>query len=158
MSIIGIIAVAENLAIGKGGKLPWHYSSDLKFFKLATQTNMVVMGWNTWNSIGKPLPNRLNVVLSRHHQVESQPHLLQLRSKEEVLALADYLEGDVFIIGGAETYKLFTDEIEKWLVTEVPQKIENADTFVAADFLENFKLRDTVELEEDLRVKIYERN
>ncbi len=158
MSIIGIIAVAENLAIGKGGKLPWHYSSDLKFFKLATQTNMVVMGWNTWNSIGKPLPNRLNVVLSRHHQVESQPHLLQLRSKEEVLALADYLEGDVFIIGGAETYKLFTGEIEKWMVTEVPQKIENADTFVAADFLENFKLRDTVELEEDLRVKIYERN
>jgi len=63
--IIGIVAIAKNYAIGKDGKLPWHYSSDLKFFKETTAGNAVVMGSNTWRSIGKPLPNRLNVILSR---------------------------------------------------------------------------------------------
>ena len=52
--IIGIVAIADNLAIGKEGKLPWHYSADLKHFKQTTTGNAVVMGSNTWRSIGKP--------------------------------------------------------------------------------------------------------
>jgi len=63
--ITGIVAIAQNLAIGKNGRLPWHYSSDLKFFKQTTLDNAVVMGFNTCKSIGKPLPRRLNIVLSR---------------------------------------------------------------------------------------------
>jgi dihydrofolate reductase len=58
MSIIGIVAIAQNYAIGKDGKLPWHYPADLKFFKQTTTNHAVVMGFNTWKSIGKPLPNR----------------------------------------------------------------------------------------------------
>ena len=100
--IIGIVAVAQNLAIGKDGKLPWHYSSDLKFFKQTTLDNAVVMGFNTWQSIGKPLPNRLNIVLSRSNSIENQPSVLLLRSREQVLALAKYLNCDLFIIGGAD--------------------------------------------------------
>ena len=157
MNIIGIVAIAKNLAIGKDGKLPWHYSADLKFFKQTTLNHVVVMGWNTWNSIGKPLPKRLNIVLSRSKNLESQPNLLLLRNKSEVLALADYLKCDVFLIGGAQTYEEFSDVIDKWIVTEIPESGVGADAFMPEDFLENFELKETVELETDLRVKIFER-
>lgn len=158
MSIIAIVAIAQNFAIGKNGKLPWHYSADLKFFKQTTLNHAVVMGWNTWKSIGKPLPKRLNVVLSRSNNLENQPSLLLLRSKAEVLALADYLKCDLFLIGGAQTYSEFEDAIDKWIVTEIPESVEDADAFMPRNFLANFKLTETISLEDDLRVKIYERN
>jgi len=157
MSIIGIIAVAQNYAIGKDGKLPWHYSADLKFFKQTTLNHAVVMGFNTWKSIGKPLPQRLNIVLSRSSNLESQPTVLLLRSTDEVLSLANYLNCDLFVIGGAKTYENFADTIEKWIVTEVPETIEDADTFMTRDFLDNFRVKETKELENNLRVKIYNR-
>ncbi|HEX8248737.1 MAG TPA: dihydrofolate reductase [Pyrinomonadaceae bacterium] len=155
--IIGIVAVAQNLAIGKDGKLPWHYSPDLKFFKRTTLDNAVVMGFNTWQSIGKPLPNRLNIVLSRSNSIENQPNVLLLRNSEQVLTLAKYLNCDLFIIGGAETYKNFSGAIEKWIVTEIPETIENADAFMPPDFLDDFKLQEKKELENNLSVKIYSR-
>lgn len=153
--IIGIVAVAQNLAIGKDGKLPWHYSPDLKFFKQTTLDNAVVMGFNTWQAIGKPLPNRLNIVLSRSNSIANQPSVLLLRSREQVLALAKYLNCDLFIIGGAETYKNFSGEIEKWIVTEIPETIENADAFMPPDFLDDFELKEIKELDRDLHAKTY---
>ncbi len=155
--IIGIVAIAQNFAIGKDGKLPWHYSADLKFFKRTTLNNAVVMGFNTWKSIGKPLPKRLNIVLSHSRNLENQPNVLLMRNKEEVLALSDYLNCDLFVIGGAETYKNFADVIEKWIVTEIPETVEDADAFMPEDFLNNFKLRETENLEDDLKVKFYEK-
>lgn len=155
MAIIGIVAVAQNYAIGKDGKLPWRYPADLKFFKQTTLGHAVSMGFHTWQSIGKPLPKRLNIVLSRSANIENQPNLLLLRSVEEVLALADYLKCDLFIIGGAETYKNFADAIERWIVTEIPEQIEDADRFMPEDFTSGFDLAETKELENDLRVRIY---
>ncbi len=155
MAIIGIVAIAQNYAIGKDGKLPWHYSADLKFFKQTTLNHAVVMGFNTWKSIGKPLPQRLNIVLSRSSNLESQPSVLLLRSTNEVLSLANYLNCDLFVIGGAKTYENFTDTIENWIVTEVPETIEDADTFMPRDFLDGFEVKETRELGDDLRVKIY---
>jgi dihydrofolate reductase len=155
MAIIGILAIAQNFAIGKDGKLPWHYSADFKFFKQTTSENAVVMGFNTWKSIGKPLPKRLNIVLSRNAQIENQREVLLLRSKEEVLSLSKYLNCDLFIIGGAKTYENFADVIEKWIVTEVPLNIEDADTFMPPGFLDNFELRQTKELENNLAVKTF---
>lgn len=155
MAIIGIVAIARNFAIGKDGKLPWHYPADLKFFKQTTLENAVVMGFNTWKSIGKPLPKRLNIVLSRNAGIENLPEVLLLRSKEETLALSKYLNCDLFIIGGAKTYENFADAIEKWIVTEVPLNIEDADTFMPRDFLDNFELRQTIELENNLAVKTF---
>jgi len=155
MAIIGIVAIAKNFAIGKGGKLPWHYSADLKFFKQITLENAVVMGFNTWKSIGKPLPKRLNIVLSRNAQIENQREILLLRSKEEVLALSKYLNCDLFIIGGAKTYENFADAIEKWIVTKVSLNIEDADTFMPQNFLDEFELRETKELENGLAVNIF---
>ena len=158
MQIIGIVAVAKNYAIGKDGKLPWHYSADLKFFKEKTTGNAIVMGRKTFKSIGKPLPNRLNVVLSKNLSIESQPNLLVLKSKEEVLAFAKYLKCDLFIIGGASIYRDFSDVIEKWITTEIPQVIANADTFMTADFLKGFELEEKIVLEESLNVEIYKRS
>jgi len=155
--ITAIIAVAQNFAIGKDGKLPWHYPADLKFFKETTTGNAVVMGFHTWESIGRPLPKRLNIVLSRSATLENRADVLLLRSKADVLALAQYLKGDLFIIGGAKTYAEFADVIERWLVTEVPVSVADADTFMPEDFLDGFKLEKTIELKNDLRVKIYEK-
>lgn len=157
MGIVGIVAIAKNFAIGKNEKLPWHYSADLKFFKQTTVDHAVVMGFSTWKSIGKPLPKRLNIVLSRSHSIENQPEVLLLRSVNEALALAKYLSGDLFVIGGAATYANFADAIEKWIVTEIPRAIEDADTFMAPDFLIGFQLLENKTLDTDLSVKIYER-
>ena len=155
--IIGIVAIAKNFAIGKDGKLPWHYSSDLKFFKQTTLNHAVVMGFNTWKSIGKPLPKRLNIVLSRSRNIENQPNVLLMRNVEEVHALSNYLSCDLFIIGGAETYKNFADVIEKWIVTEIPESVEDADAFMPEDFLNDFSLYETENLEDHLKIKIYEK-
>ena len=157
MAIIAIVAVARNLAIGRGGKLPWHYSSDLKFFKETTSGNAVVMGYNTWKSIGKPLPNRLNVILSRTKNIKVYPNVTLLRSKEEVIELAKVLDSDLYVIGGAHVFESFADAIEKWIVTEVPRAVEDADTFMPADFLDGFELTETKELDEGLIVKFFVR-
>ena len=153
--IIAIVAVAKNFAIGKEGKLPWHYAADLKFFKETTLNHAVVMGFHTFESIGKPLPKRLNIVLSRSKTLENRADVLLLRSKSEVLTLAKYLNCDLFVIGGAETYKNFADVIEKWIVTEIPAKVEDADVFMPPEFLDGFEQQKTIELDNDLRVKIF---
>jgi dihydrofolate reductase len=137
--IIAIVAVAKNLAIGKDGKLPWHYPADLKFFKDTTTGNAVVMGANTFEAIGKALPNRLNVVLSRRRRIDS-PDVMQLASFEEVVELSKYLNRDIYIIGGAKTYEAFADVIDKWLVTEVPIDVPDADVFMPGDFLDDFEV------------------
>ncbi len=157
MAIIGIVAIAQNFAIGKDGKLPWHYSADLNFFKETTSNHAVVMGFQTWQSVGKPLPKRLNVVLSRCENLENQKSVLLLRSKEEVLELSKYLNCDLFIIGGAKTYENFLDAIERWIVTEVPENVQDADTFMPQDFLDEFELKGIKELGDELHVKFFER-
>ena len=155
--IIGIVAISKNFAIGRDGKLPWHYPADLKFFKQTTTGNAVVMGWNTWESIGKPLPNRINVVLSRNGQIEEQSVVKLCRSMADVIDFAEQYDGDVFIIGGAKTYETFAPVIEKWYVTEVPVEIADADTFMPNDFLEGFTHTDEIDLGDGLCVKVFQR-
>ena len=155
--IIGIVAISKNFAIGKDGKLPWHYSADLKFFKRTTIGNAVVMGSTTWRSIGKPLPERENVVLSRSKDLVLPAGVRQLSSVDEVIDFDERYRNDVFIIGGAGVYASFSNVIDRWIVTEIPESIDDADTFIARDFLDEFDLEDTIELEDDLRVKILHR-
>lgn len=155
--IIGIVAIAKNFAIGKDGKLPWHHSEDLKFFKETTTGNAIVMGSNTFRSIGKPLPDRLNIVLSRSSSVDPSPDIMRLSEKEEVLDLAQYLTRDVYIIGGAQVFKSFADDIEKWFVTEVPDQVEQADVFMPTDFLNKFVETEARELAPGLSVRTMQR-
>jgi len=155
--IIGIVAVDRNGAIGKGGKLPWHYSADMNFFRETTTGNACVMGYKTWLTLKKPLPNRLNIVLSRQSEIEPQDSVVVLRDVQSVLSLAKDLNRDLFVIGGAQVYRSFLPHIEKWIITEVPLTIEGADAFVPENYLEGFQTTGARELEENLTARFYER-
>jgi dihydrofolate reductase len=155
--IIGIVAVDRQGAIGKGGKLPWHYSADMKFFKETTTGHACVMGYRTWLTLKRPLPNRLNIVLSRSAEIDSQDSVLVLRNVESVLNNAKDLNSDLFVIGGAQVYREFLPHIDKWFVTNVPLTVEGADTFIPENFLNGFKLSESKDLGEDLTVSTYTR-
>jgi len=155
--IIGIVAVDRNGAIGKGGKLPWHYAADMKFFKKTTTGNACVMGYNTWLTLKNPLPNRLNIVLSRQAEIAPQDSLVVLRDVDSVLAMAKVLKTELFVIGGARVYESFLPYIEKWIVTEVPLIVDGADTFVPDDYLNGFVVADSQKLDGDLTVTSYVR-
>jgi len=155
--IIGIVAISTNYAIGKDGKLPWHHSADLRFFKETTTGNAVVMGSNTWRSIGKPLPNRLNIVLSRSRALELPADVRKLSDVNEVVALSKDLDSDIYIIGGAKIFEAFADVIDKWIVTVVPDDVDDADTFIPENFLDGFGVEETKDLGDGLNVKILHR-
>ena len=157
MAIIGIVAVDRNLAIGKDGKLPWHYSADLKFFKETTIGNAVVMGRRTWLSLGKPLPHRMNVVLTKSFDAAPVTSVIRLPDVKSVLILAGALTRDLFVMGGATVYQALLPHIDRWVVTQVPLSVEGADTFMPTDFLAGFELYEVRQLDEGLRVKFYER-
>ena len=157
MAIIGIVAVDRAGAIGKGGTLPWHYSADLKFFKEQTTGAACVMGYTTWASLKKPLPNRLNIVLTRRADVEPRESVLWVRDKQSVLSLYEYLNCDLYVLGGAQVFELFRDDIDRWLVTQVPLTVEDADTFLPPDTLEGFRPHDSRDLGDNLKVTFYER-
>jgi len=155
--IIAIVAVDRNGAIGKGGKLPWHYSADMKFFKETTTGNACVMGYKTWLTLKKPLPHRLNIVLSRTADIEPQESLVVARDVDLVLAMEKELTTDLYVIGGEQVYRAFLPHIDRWLVTEVPLEVEGADTFVPAGYLDGFKRTDSRTLEDELIAVTYER-
>ena len=156
--IIGIAAVDRKGAIGKGGKLPWHYSADMKFFRETTTGHAVVMGRKTWLTLGKPLQNRLNIVLSRDPSVvEPQESLLVLSDVDSVLSLNESLTTDLFVIGGAQIYEAFLPSIEQWIITEVPVTVKGADAFMPEGYLEGFNATDTKPIGDGLTVRFYER-
>ena len=157
MAIIGIVAVDRNFAIGKGGRLPWHYSADMKFFKETTIGNAVVMGRRTWLTLKGPLKDRENIVLSRDPSFDSQDSLILMRDVESVLSYAGKQDCHLFVIGGAKVFESFLPHIDRWIVTEVPLEVEDADTFLPADFLDEFEMYELRQLDESLRVKFYER-
>lgn len=155
--IIGIAAVDRKGAIGKGGKLPWHYSADMKFFRETTTGHAVVMGRKTWLTIGKPLKNRLNIVLSRDTDIEPQESLIVFSDIESVLSFNKSLATDLFVIGGAQIYEAFREHIEKWIITEAPLTVQGADAFMPKGYLEGFEAMDSKTLDDDLVVKFYQK-
>lgn len=157
MAIIGIVAIARNGAIGREGTLPWHYSSDLKFFRQQTTGNACLMGRRTWAGLKKPLPDRLNIILSRGGDIEPRESVVWLRDAASALSLAAYLACDLYVIGGAQVFAEFADRIDRWLVTEIPLTIEDADTFMPHDFLRGFEQYDARNLSDELNVSFYRR-
>ena len=159
MSIVGIVAVDRNGAIGRGGAIPWHYSADMKFFREQTIGHACVMGRRTWASLQRPLKERLNIVLSRTAALEATEaeNVLILPDKRSVLALAPYLSCHLYIIGGEQIYKIFQPDIERWIVTQIPLSIDDADTFMPANYLQDFTPQRTLSLADELQVTFYER-
>jgi len=118
-----IVAYANGRVIGKDGKMPWHLPNDLKHVKEVTTGQTIVMGRKTFESLGRPLPNRRNVVLTRS-KTFSAPGVDVVHSKEEVLAL-----GDVIIFGGAEIYAQFLDVVDRLYITEIDLDTEGDTHF-----------------------------
>ncbi len=103
--------------IGRDGSLPWHLPEDMAFFKRTTSSHPVVMGRKTYESIGRPLPKRRNIVLTRE-TAWSAPGVEVIHRPEDLSSLPD-LEGRVFIIGGSEIYAAFLPMIDEILVSHV---------------------------------------
>lgn len=120
-----IVALSQNRVIGRDNQLPWHLPDDLKFFKKTTLGLPVLMGRKTYESIGKPLPGRLNVVISRETRF-SGDQLVSFASIDE--ALADLSSRDqverVVIIGGAQIFAALLDRVSVLYLTEVLAVVE----------------------------------
>jgi len=119
-----IAAMSLNRVIGAGNKIPWHLPEDFKWFKQMTTGQVIVMGRKTFESIGKPLPNRDTIVLSRSDF--QHPGVKTARSLEELPALA--AERAVFICGGAEVYAQALPLCSDLYLTQVKRHVEG-DTF-----------------------------
>jgi len=119
-----IVAMSENRVIGKDGRIPWHLSEDLKWFKKTTLNNVVVMGRKTFESIGRPLPQRDNVVLSRSGF--AVPGVIVVRSLEEIIEI--FPQREIFICGGAQVYSLALPYCSTLYVTYV-KGVYEGDTF-----------------------------
>src|SRR5438128_8661840 len=113
MRISIIVAVAENGVIGRGGMLPWRLSDDLRRFKQLTMGHTIVMGRKTWESIGRALPGRRNVVVSRQAGYAAAGTEV-VGSLDDAIALAEAAgETELFVIGGAEIYRLAMPRAER---------------------------------------------
>jgi dihydrofolate reductase len=125
-----IVAAAENSAIGKDNRLLWRLSDDLKQFKALTSGHAVIMGRKTFESIGKPLPNRTNIVITHQEKVSADASVLTANSIEKAIELAREAKGneEVFIIGGGNIYEQSLGITEKIYLTEVKVAIDG-DTF-----------------------------
>ncbi len=126
-SIALIAAVDRNLAIGSRGQLPWHYPADLKHFKALTFGHAILMGRKTFDSIGKPLPGRRNLVLTR------TPFE---REGVECFATLDAalaaVSGKLWVIGGGEIYAMCLPYAEHLALTRIPLTISDADAWFPA--------------------------
>lgn len=124
MTIALIVAHARNLTIGVDGKLPWHYSEDLKRFKSLTMGHPIVMGRKTYESIGKPLPGRRNVVISRNHSFPGTEVFTSLEEAFQTLKNEEL----IFIIGGASLYQQSLNFADRLYVTLIDADVEG-DTY-----------------------------
>ena len=130
MEIILIAAVDINLAIGKDEKIPWNIKEDLKFFKKNTENTAIITGRATYDSIGRPLPNRKNIVMTR--SVEGREGVVEVNSSEEAIREARSYSERVNIIGGEYIYKEFLPVATKLLITEIELEVDSADTYFPA--------------------------
>jgi len=126
-----IVAKSKNGVIGVGNKLPWNLPTDLKRFKEITTDGVVIMGRKTYESIGKPLPNRINIVVTRTENF-FVPGVLTAKSLQNALLKAGG-EKDIFIIGGGEIYRQSISYADKMYITEVDMEVEGDTTFPEID-------------------------
>jgi dihydrofolate reductase len=126
--IKAIVAMAEGRVIGNAGTIPWHLPEDFKFFKATTMGHAILMGRKTYESIGKPLPGRENIVLSRTMPLESvPPGVTVIHSLDELKEPTD--GRDLFVIGGEEIYRLMLPKVRELFVTRVPRQVEGDTRF-----------------------------
>lgn len=123
-----IVAISDNNAIGRDNQLLWHISDDLKFFRRQTLGWPVIMGRKTFESIGRALPGRVNIVISRNFNTGED--VAVTNSLEEAFKVAESTNLEkCFVMGGGQIYNLALSEADRLVVTHVHTIIEDADTF-----------------------------
>jgi dihydrofolate reductase len=125
MGISFIFAMDRNRAIGNDNQLPWHLPADLKFFKKITTGHPILMGRKTYQSIGKPLPGRRNVVITQDPKFTAEGCEI-VHSVEE--AAAQFEQEELFVIGGSEIFRLFLPLVDRMYITRIEHEFA-ADTY-----------------------------
>ena len=122
-----IVARSRNHVIGRNNQMPWKISADLKFFKRITMGYPVVMGRKTWESIGRPLPGRRNIVVSRNANLQIAGAEVA-SSLEAALNMLDDSQR-IFVIGGEQLFRQAFEKADRLYITEIDLEIEGGDTF-----------------------------
>lgn len=145
MILSHIVAVSENNAIGVKNGLPWNIPEDLKFFKDKTLNSVIIMGRKTYESLGRPLPKRTHIVISKTSQPEDFPSGVHLVSSiEEAIKVAKTLGHEkhlqeIFIVGGGEIYKQSLKFVDKIYLTRIHTEVD-ADAFYPEIPTSQFKI------------------
>lgn len=144
-----IAAVADNMAIGRDNELLWHISADMKYFRRVTMGCPIIMGYKTWLSIGRPLPGRRNIVITKSH-FDAPESVVQVPDVASAFAAAEEVQvnaadaqeiqaaaaqcsaGQCFILGGAKTYERTLAQADKLYITHVHTSVPDADAFFPA--------------------------
>jgi len=137
MKVALIWAMSRNRVIGRNNALPWHLSEDLRYFKRVTFGKPVIMGRKTWESIGRPLPGRANIVITRDEAFHAEGvkvvnSLEQALSVTQSIALLDGVD-EAMVIGGAEIYALALPVAQRLYLTQVHAEVEGDAWFPALD-------------------------
>lgn len=144
MIISSIVAIGENNEIGKDNELLWHLPKDMRWFVDKTRGHTVVMGRKTLDSLGKPLPKRLNIVITRNKDFKPEG-VIVTHSVEEALKAAEQAGTDeVFIIGGGHIYEQTLGIIDRLYLTKVHGTFEGADTFFPEINLADWKVKEKI--------------
>lgn len=149
MTLSFIAALADNNVIGRDNRLPWHMPADLKRFKALTLGHHVIMGRKTFDEIKKPLPGRINVVVTR--SVDFAPDGVAVaRSIEEAVAKAEAAgDPEIFVIGGAEIFSQLLHRADRMHLTRVHAEPEGDTFFPEFDDVNEWQLVDTEHFEAD---------
>ena len=123
MKITLVAAIASNNVIGKENSLPWNIPEDLKRFKQMTSGHTILMGRKTFDSIGRPLPNRQNIVMTKDENFE-QEGIKVINDFDEALELIKESNEDVFVIGGSKIYELFEPVADSLAITRILKDFE----------------------------------
>ena len=132
-----MVAKASNRVIGRNNKLPWYLPNDLKYFKQVTFGKPVIMGRKTWDSLGKPLPGRTNIVITRQADFQAEGAKV-VATLDEAVTLAEnvaFIEGqdEAVVMGGAEIYALALPQADRLYLTEVHAEVDGDTWFPEYD-------------------------
>lgn len=167
MKLSLVVATAKNNVIGRNNQLPWHLPQDLKYFKATTYGKPIIMGRKTFESIGKPLPGRPNIVITRQKNWQAEGTLV-VSSVEAALEAAQQLSNDkgqpydeIMVIGGAEIYRYAQPLADRVYLTKIDVDVEGGDAFFVELPLSQWQLISEKEGDKEASLKhkflIYER-
>jgi dihydrofolate reductase len=154
LHLTAVVAMTPERIIGRAGQLPWHLPEDLAFFKRTTSGHAIVMGRKTYESIGRPLPKRRNIVLTRDRHWSAEG--VEVIHTPEELEQLPGLEGNVFIIGGAEIYSAFLSRLDDLLVSHISEN-HPGDTMLP-QFENEFPISEHVESHDHFEVRRHRRH